>query len=100
MKANLMRYLNSRIQSCYCSPIIWVFAPKNRETERVTLAMGDGRGLLPLIGRQGTTESVTLRGDRATALIEDIWCEKIRGCSYRGGNTALPHRTMLHRTIT
>ena len=62
--------------------------------------MGDGRGLLPLIGRQGTTESVTLRGDRATALIEDIWCEKIRGCSYRGGNTALPHRTMLHRTIT
>jgi hypothetical protein len=21
-------------------------------------------------------------GDRATALIEDIWCEKIRGCSY------------------
>jgi hypothetical protein len=25
---------------------------------------------------------------RATALIEDIWCEKIRGCSYRGGNTS------------
>ena len=25
--------------------------------------------------------------DRATALIEDIWCLKIRGCSYRGGNT-------------
>jgi hypothetical protein len=22
-------------------------------------------------------------GDRATALIENIWCEKIRGCSYR-----------------
>ena len=22
-----MRYLNSRIQSCYCAPIIWVFAP-------------------------------------------------------------------------
>jgi len=60
--AGLMRYLNSRIQSCYCAPIIWVFAPKNRETERVTLAMGDGRGLLPLIGRQGTTESVTFRG--------------------------------------
>ncbi len=45
--AGLMRYLNSRIQSCYCAPIIWVFAPKNRETERVTLAMDDGRGLPP-----------------------------------------------------
>ena len=22
-------------------------------------------------------------GDRATAPIEEIWCEKIRGCSYR-----------------
>jgi hypothetical protein len=31
--AALMRYLNSRIQSCYCAPMIWVFAPKNRETE-------------------------------------------------------------------
>jgi hypothetical protein len=36
--AALMRYLNSRIQSCYFTPIIWVFTPKNRETERVTLA--------------------------------------------------------------
>ena len=27
-------------------------------------------------------------GERATALIEDIWCEKIRGCSYGGGNTS------------
>ena len=38
--------------------------------------------------------------ERTTALIEDIWCKKIRSCSYRGGNMALPHRTMLHRTIT
>jgi hypothetical protein len=45
--AALMRYLNSRIQSCYFAPIIWVFAPKNRETERLTLAMGDVRGLPP-----------------------------------------------------
>jgi hypothetical protein len=30
--AALMRYLNSRIQSCYFTPIIWVFTPKNRET--------------------------------------------------------------------
>src|ERR1700722_14119829 len=43
-RAALMRYLNSRIQSCYCAPIIWVFAPKNRETERLLLAMGDDRG--------------------------------------------------------
>jgi hypothetical protein len=56
-----MRYLNSRIQSCYCAPIIWVFAPKNRETERVTLAMGDGRGLPPHRSPR-TTESVTFRG--------------------------------------
>jgi hypothetical protein len=28
-----MRYLNSRIQSCYCAPIIWVFAPQIRETK-------------------------------------------------------------------
>ena len=30
--------------------------------------------------------------DRAKELIEDIWCEKIRGCSYRGGNTVLISR--------
>ena len=23
-----MRYLNSRIQSCYCAPLIWGFAPE------------------------------------------------------------------------
>jgi len=45
--AALMRYLNSRIQSCYCAPIIWVFAPKNRETERLTLAMGTSGGCPP-----------------------------------------------------
>jgi hypothetical protein len=36
--AALMRYLSSRIQSCYCAPIIWVFAPRYRET-RYTKAM-------------------------------------------------------------
>jgi hypothetical protein len=40
------------------------------------------------------------RGDRATATHRHIWSAKIRGCSYRRGNTTLPHRTMLHRTIT
>jgi hypothetical protein len=39
--------------------------------------------------RQGTVERERMGGDRATALIEHIWCEKIRGCSYRGGNTSL-----------
>jgi len=38
------------------------------------------------IGRSGPMEDVDLCGDRATALIEDIWCEKIRGCSYGGGH--------------
>ena len=40
------------------------------------------------IGRQGTTESVRNRGDRATVPIENIWREKIRGCSYKGGSTS------------
>jgi hypothetical protein len=31
---------------------------------------------------------VTVRGLRATAKRQDIWCEKIRGCGYRGGNAA------------
>ena len=34
----------------------------------------------------GTFGGRELIGDRATARIEDIWCEKIRGCSYREGN--------------
>ena len=34
------------------------------------------------IGRQGPSEGATLCGDRATALVENIWCGKIRGCSY------------------
>ena len=32
-------------------------------------------------------------GDRATAPVENIWCEKIRGCSYRGA-------TRLRRAFT
>ena len=31
--AGPMRYLNSRIQSCYCAPIIWVFSPQIPETK-------------------------------------------------------------------
>jgi hypothetical protein len=34
-------------------------------------------GGYPLIGRQGTTESVTLRGDRATALHQIFACAEI-----------------------
>jgi hypothetical protein len=37
---------------------------------------------------QGPPESVRNRGDRATALIEGIWCEKIRGCSCSGGGAS------------
>jgi hypothetical protein len=36
----------------------------------------------------GPSGHVTLRGDRATALIEDICHEKIRGCSYRGSGAS------------
>ena len=35
-------------------------------------------------GPPGPVESKRMGGDRATALIEDIFFEKIRGCSYRG----------------
>jgi hypothetical protein len=35
------------------------------------------------IGRPGPSEGVGKCRDRATATLEDIWCEKIRGCSYR-----------------
>jgi hypothetical protein len=34
--------------------------------------------------RQGTTKVGEGAGPRAIALIEDIWCEKIRRCSYGG----------------
>ena len=34
----------------------------------------------------GSFERGNEMGDRATAFIEGIWCKKIRGCSYRGGN--------------
>jgi len=37
------------------------------------------------IGRPGPVEGVPNRRDRATALIEDIWCEKIHGCSCSSG---------------
>ena len=37
--------------------------------------------------RQGPPEGVRSCGERATAHIEDIWFEKIHGCSYRGGGT-------------
>ena len=41
-----------------------------------------GKSLLPSVIRVlQSTEQLPV-----TALNEDIWCEKIRGCSYRGGN--------------
>ena len=38
---------------------------------------------------KGTVKLVGGCGDRATALSEHIWCEKIRGCSYSRGNTSV-----------
>jgi hypothetical protein len=43
-------------------------------------------------GPQGPAERERMGGVRATARIEDIWREKIRGCSYRGGDTSTPER--------
>jgi hypothetical protein len=40
------------------------------------------------IGRPGPVEGVRKRRDRATALSEDISCEKIHGYSCRGGSTS------------
>jgi hypothetical protein len=58
--AALMRYLNSRIQSCYCAPMIWVFAPKNRETE--VAARSDAALIKGLI-----------RGPEKSALLALVW---------------------------
>jgi hypothetical protein len=48
-------------------------------------SLAQGRPVDPFwtIDGAGPSEGKTLRGDRATALIEDIWCEKIGVCSYR-----------------
>jgi hypothetical protein len=49
---------------------------------------------------QGPVEGASFRGYRATALSEDIWREKIRGCSCRGGASysmsASPDGNQLH----
>ena len=45
-------------------------------------------GPIVAIGRTGPSEGVRNCRDRVTAPIEDIWREKIRRCSYRGGNTS------------
>ena len=51
------------------------------------------------IGFSGALESVRKCGDRATAFIQDICCEKIRGCSCRVVNARLlrmrSHRSKL-----
>jgi hypothetical protein len=48
--------LNSRIQTCYRAPIIWVFALKNRETERVALAT-----VMLWCSRRSETEQISMR---------------------------------------
>ena len=58
-----------------------MFSVKRRKM-RTTLGETVEDGGPSAIGRQGPLETVTLCPDRMTALIEDIWCEKIRGCSY------------------
>ena len=48
----------------------------------------------PAIGRPGPLEGVTLRRDRATAVIEEICCAKIRGCSCREDGASYPMSAM------
>jgi hypothetical protein len=44
----------------------------------------------------GPLEGERMGGDRATLVVEDIWCEKIRGCSDSGGG-ALYSMSAMHR---
>jgi hypothetical protein len=65
-----------------------------RETELAARSAGGNRrdSAPPQRGHreQGTVEGAILRGDRATVIIERIWCEKIRGCSYGGRGACFP----------
>lgn len=61
-------------------------APCRGDDVMSAMAGGDRRrmGGPSAIGRQGSSGGKKKRGDRATAPIENIWCEKMRGCSCRG----------------
>jgi hypothetical protein len=50
---------------------------------------GRVKGVPSAVAHQGPVEGATLCGDRATAPIPDIPCEKIRGCSYRENHDLL-----------
>ena len=52
-------------------------------------AMGMVMTMPPHHHAQGPSERVGKRGERATVPIEEIWCKKIRGCSYRAGRSFL-----------
>ena len=51
-------------------------------------AKGDG----PASGWRRVLPRARTYRDRVTALVEEIWCEKIRGCSDRDGNMVLINR--------
>jgi hypothetical protein len=53
-----------------------------RDRVEVTV-LSNRRGPPAVVGRPGPVESTSKWRDRATVLVEDMWCAKIRGCSYR-----------------
>ena len=48
----------------------------------------------PTIGRPGPSEGVSLCRDRATVTRQEIYCEKIRGCSCREATRLLSTRAL------
>src|SRR3954465_5756255 len=49
-------------------------------------AGGDRRTMATLRPRSaGTLGDVAYRGDSSTAVVQEIWCKNIRGCSCKGG---------------
>lgn len=82
-RIGVVRALNRRQQP--------VAKPRRKHAKAYRMRDADGtvEGRRSLrIGHPGPVEDVRNRRDRATALIDDIWFEKIHGCSYRGGNTS------------
>ena len=54
-----------------------------------------GSVTFPLRLGMGSFDGRELMGERTTASIEDIWCEKIRGCSYAGRGASYSMSAML-----
>jgi hypothetical protein len=78
-----MGYRNTRIQSCYCAPMIWVFAPHICTTSRAS-GRQTHRGQTGSNACRhrdwGPLKGVRNCGNHATALIQDICPGDFPGC--------------------